>query len=177
MIVPGGGISLDGQRWIARRPGFLPPVMGLSRLFRRLMLERLIAAHGAGKLNFFGAHVHLADATAFADYLSPLKRTRWFVRAQRPFAGPKAVLASRSRSTHRAAIFNRRLIAADERSVTCKVKDDRIEGPRRYHTMTLDALEFIRRFSAPRAAHGLPPHPPLWPLGQRREGQQSRPSA
>ena len=146
MIVPGGGLSADGKRWIATRPNFFLPVLVLSRLFRRLMLEKLAAAHNAGKLTFFGAHAHLADAKAFAAFLAPLKRKRWFVYAKRPFAGPKAVLAYLSRYTHRVAISNSRLIAADATSVTFKVKDYRVEGPDRYTTMTLEAGEFIRRF-------------------------------
>jgi hypothetical protein len=146
MIVPGGGIATDGTRWIAKRPNFLLPVMVLSKLFRRLMLERLTAAHADGLLSFYGAHAHLADARSFAAYLAPLKKTRWFVYAKRPFAGPKAVLAYLSRYTHRVAISNRRLIVADGRTVTFNVKDYRIEGPRRYTTMTLDTHEFIRRF-------------------------------
>jgi hypothetical protein len=146
MIVPGGGLSVDGQRWIAVRPNFFLPVLVLSKLFRQLMLKKLAAAHKAGELAFFGAHAHLADANAFAAFLAPLKRTRWFVYAKRPFAGPRAVLAYLSRYTHRVAISNRRLIAADEASVTFKVKDYRIEGPGRYTTMTLDVAEFIRRF-------------------------------
>ena len=146
MIVPGGGISPDGKRWIATRPNFFLPVLVLSRLFRRLMLEKLAAAHKAGKLTFFGAHSHLADDKAFAAFLAPLKRTRWFVYSKRPFAGPKAVLAYLSRYTHRVAISNSRLIAADAQSVTFKVKDYRVEGPGRYTTMTLGAHEFIRRF-------------------------------
>lgn len=146
MIVPGGGIALDGTRWVAKRPNFLLPVMVLSRLFRRLMLERLAAAHAAGQLSLYGPHAALADAKAFADHLAPLRKTRWFVYAKRPFAGPKAVLAYLSRYTHRVAISNRRLIAADATSVTFKVKDYRIDGPGRYKTMTLQTHEFIRRF-------------------------------
>jgi hypothetical protein len=146
MIVPGGGLSLDGKRWIAARPNFFLPVLVLSRLFRRLMLEKLAAAHNADKLTFFGEHAHLADEKAFAAFLAPLKRRRWFVYAKRPFAGPKAVLAYLSRYTHRVAISNSRLIAADATSVTFKVKDYRVEGPRRYTTMTLATGEFIRRF-------------------------------
>ncbi len=146
MIVPGGGISPDGKRWIAARPNFFLPVLVLSRLFRRLMLEKLAAAHKAGKLTFLGAQAHLTDAKAFASFLAPLKRTRWFVYAKRPFAGPKAVLAYLARYTHRVAISNSRLIAADATSVTFKVKDYRVEGPGRYTTMTLAVAEFIRRF-------------------------------
>jgi hypothetical protein len=146
MIVPGGGIATDGTRWIAKRPNFLLPVLVLSKLFRRLMLERLTAAHAEGLLSFYGAHAHLADAGMFADYLAPLKKTRWFVYAKRPFAGPKSVLAYLSRYTHRVAISNRRLIAADGNSVTFKVKDYRIDGPGRYTMITLNAHEFIRRF-------------------------------
>jgi len=146
MIVPGGGISRDRSRWIAKRPDFFLPVRVLSKLFRRLMIEKLVAAHTAGQLTFHGAHAALVDTKAFVAYLTPLKRTRWFVYAKRPFAGPKAVLAYLSRYTHRVAISNQRLIAADAKTVTFKVKDYRIDGPGRYKTMTLDAHEFIRRF-------------------------------
>jgi len=146
MIVPGGGIALDRSRWLAKRPTFLLPVRVLAKLFRARMIEKLIAAHAAGQLTFYGAHAALSDARAFAAALAPLKRTRWFVYAKRPFAGPQAVLAYLARYTHRVAISNRRLIAADAKTVTFKVKDYRIEGPGRYKTMTLDAHEFIRRF-------------------------------
>jgi Putative transposase/Transposase zinc-binding domain len=146
MIVPGGGLSLEGERWIAARPNFFLPVLVLSKLFRRLMLEKLVAAHQAGKLTFFGAHAPLVEEKAFAAFLKPLRRTRWFVYSKRPFAGPKAVLAYLSRYTHRVAIANRRLIAADANSVIFKVKDYRVEGPGRYTTMTLATGEFIRRF-------------------------------
>ncbi len=146
MIVPGGGLSMDGARWIACKPNFLLPVRVLSTLFRRLMLERLMAAHQAGRLQFFGTHAHLANAKAFAALLAPLRKTRWFVYSKRPFAGPKAVLAYLARYTHRVAISNRRLIAIDQQHVTFKVKNYRVEGPGRYTTMTLNANEFIRRF-------------------------------
>jgi len=128
----------------------------LSRLFRRLFLKKLAAAHAADRLAFFGPHAHLADEDAFATFLTPLKQTRWFVYSKKPFAGPKAVLAYLSRYTHRVAISNRRLIAADEKGVTFKVKDYRIEGPGRYKTMTLATAEFIRRFLMhvlPKALH------------------------
>jgi hypothetical protein len=115
----------------------------LSKLLRRLMLMKLAAAHAAGQLQFFGVHARLADAKAFAAFLAPLRKKRWFVYSKRPFAGPKAVLAYLSRYTHRVAISNRRLIAFDGRQVTFKVKDYRIEGPGRYTTMTLDVGEFI----------------------------------
>ena len=146
MIVPGGGISLNGTRWIGCRPNYLLPVKVLSRLFRRLMLEMLVAAHDAGRLQFFGEHVHLADKAAFKAYLASLHRTRWFVYSKRPFAGPEQVLAYLSRYTHRVAISNSRLIAADETGITFKYKDYRIEGPGRYKTMSLKPGEFIRRF-------------------------------
>jgi len=146
MIVPGGGISLDGTRWIGCRPNYLLPVKVLSRLFRPLMLEMLVAAHDAGRLRFFGDHAHLADKAAFKAYLAPLHRTKWFVYSKRPFAGPEQVLAYLSRYTHRVAISNSRLIAADATSVTFRYKDYRIKGPGRYKTMTLEPGEFIRRF-------------------------------
>jgi len=146
MIVPGGGVALDGSRWVACKPNFFLPVLVLSKLFRRLMLEKLTAAHKAARLTFFGDRTDLADTKAFAAFLAPLKKMRWFVYAKRPFAGPKAVLAYLSRYTHRVAISNSRLIAADATSVTFKVKDYRVEGPGRYTTMTLGTHEFIRRF-------------------------------
>jgi hypothetical protein len=146
MIVPGGGLSSDRSSWLPAKPRFFLPVRVLSKLFRRLMLEKLAAAHAAGRLQFFGAHAHLVEAKAFAAFLAPLRKKRWFVYAKRPFAGPKAVLAYLSRYTHRVAISNSRLIKANAASVTFKVKNYRVEGPARYTTMTLATSEFIRRF-------------------------------
>src|SRR3974390_2042271 len=146
MIVPGGGISVDGERWVSCRPGFFLSVRVLSRLFRRLFLEKLIAAHQAGRLSFFGNHTHLADAQSFTAYLAPLRKTEWIVYSKRPFGGPEAVLAYLSRYTHRVAIANSRLIAFDQQSVTFKWKDYRIEGHDRHKQMTLATDEFIRRF-------------------------------
>jgi hypothetical protein len=152
MIAPGGGISANGERWVTCRRGFLLPVLVLSALFRRLMLEKVAAAHKAGKLKFFGELAGLADEAAFKAYLAPLRAIHWFVYSKRPLSGPKAVLAYLARYTHRVAISNRRLIAADEKSVTFTFKDYRIEGPGRYKSMTLATAEFIRRF----LAHVLP---------------------
>jgi hypothetical protein len=145
-IVPGGGLSLDGERWIACRRGFFLPVRVLSRLFRRRFLEELECAHRQERLRFFGAHTALADAAAFAAWLAPLKRCEWVVYAKRPFAGPEAVLAYLSRYTHRVAISNQRLVAMDTRGVTFRYKDYRAKGHTRHKTMTLAASEFIRRF-------------------------------
>jgi hypothetical protein len=146
MIVPGGGLSSDGERFIACRRGFFLPVRVLSRLFRRLMLERLAAVHAQGRLTFKGSLAKLAPAAAFAAVLKPLRRKNWFVYAKRPFAGPKAVLAYLSRYTHRVAISNARLIAHDERGVTFRYKDYRADGLARHKIMTLATDEFIRRF-------------------------------
>ena len=146
MIVPGGGISLDGERWVACRKGFFLPVRVLSRLFRRLFLSMLLAAHQAGHLKFFGDHAALADAQAFAAYLAPLRRPEWVVYTKRPFCGPQAVLAYLSRYTHRVAIANSRLIACDRAGVTFRWKDYRAEGSDRQKVMTLATAEFIRRF-------------------------------
>ena len=90
-IVPGGGLSLDGERWIACRPGFFLPVRVLSRLFRRRFLEALADAHRLGQLQFFGEYAALADPAVFAQWLAPLRACEWFVYAKRPFAGPEAV--------------------------------------------------------------------------------------
>ena len=146
MIVPGGGISLDGKRWVSCRPGFFLPVRVLSRLFRRLFLEKLTAAHEAGGLTLFGNHAPLADGKAFAAYLAPLRKSEWVVYSKRPFGGPHAVLAYLSRYTHRVAIANSRLIAFDDAGVTFKWKDYRAKGRERAKVMTLAVNEFIRRF-------------------------------
>jgi putative transposase/transposase-like zinc-binding protein len=145
-IVPGGGLAPDGEHWIACKPGFFLPVRVLSRLFRRLFLEKLATSHEAGRLQFFGQHQHLTDAKDFDNYLSPLRKIDWVVYAKRPFAGPEAVLAYLSRYTHRVAIGNSRLIACDERGVTFKWKDYRSKRHDRYKTLTLAIDEFIRRF-------------------------------
>ena len=146
MIVAGGGLSADGSKWVASKPGFFLPVRVLSKLFRRLMLEKLAKAQATGKLQFFGEHAHLAAADALAAFLAPLKTTRWFVYSKRPFAGPQAVLAYLARYTHRVAISNRRLVALDADHVTFRYKDYRRNGQERYRTMTLVPAEFIRRF-------------------------------
>jgi Putative transposase/Transposase zinc-binding domain len=146
MIVPGGGFSLDGKRWVCCRTRYLLPVPVLSSLFRRLLLDKLTAAHAAGKLQFFGKHAKLSDAKAFAAYLAPLRNSKWVVYCKRPFGGPEEVLRYLARYTHRVAISNRRLIACDDKGVTFKWKDYRIEGPDRYKLMSLATHEFIRRF-------------------------------
>jgi hypothetical protein len=146
MIVPGGGISLDGRRWISSRPAFLAPVRVLGALFRRLFLARLIKLHYAGKLVFFGAQADLADRRRFLRHLTPLRKKRWVVYAKAPFAGPEAVLAYLSRYTHRVAISNQRLIAYDKTGVTFRYKDYRREGAERQRVMTLAPQEFLRRF-------------------------------
>ena len=145
-IVPGGGLSADGQRWVACKPGFFLSVRVLSRLFRRRFLEELDRVHRAGQLQFFGEDAALADTEAFAAWLTPLRACEWVVYAKRPFAGPAAVLAYLSRYTHRVAISNQRLIAFDDQGVSFRWKDYRLKGHTRIKTMTLSADEFMRRF-------------------------------
>ncbi len=146
MIVPGGGIAPDGRSWVSCRPGFFLPVRVLSRLFRRLFLERLAALHQAGRLSFFGNDAHLAGAQSFAAWLAASRKTEWVVHVKRPFGGPQAVLAYLSRYTHRVAISNSRLIAFDRHGVTFRWKDYRVDGRDRQKRMTLATDEFIRRF-------------------------------
>ncbi len=146
MIVPGGGLSLDGTRWISGKAAFLLPVRVLSALFRGRMLAALMRAHKARRLSFFGDHALLTDKRAFARYLAPLRSRCWHVYAKRPFGGPEAVLAYLARYTHRVAISNSRLVAADAEHVTFRVKNYRLNGPDRYTTMTVTPAEFIRRF-------------------------------
>ena len=149
-IVPGGGLSADGQRWIACRKGFFLPVRVLSRLFRRLFLEKLTAAHARGALSFFGDLAHLATPEAFAAHLAPLRRAEWVVYAKPPFGGPIAVLAYLARYTHRVAIANSRLISMDDQAVRFRWKDYRTADPAtgavKIRTMALGPDEFLRRF-------------------------------
>ena len=145
-IVPGGGLSLDGQRWVSCRPRFFLPVRVLSRLFRRRFLDQLAAAHVEGRLAFFGDLAGLSDRAAFTARLAPLRRTEWVVYAKRPFAGPEAVLAYLARYTHRVAISSSRLVSCDDRAVTFRWKDYRADGQHRQKLMTLAPTEFMRRF-------------------------------
>jgi hypothetical protein len=145
-IVPGGGLAPDGQSWISCRPGFFLPVRVLSRLFRRLMCERLVSLHAAGKLAFFGDNAGLAEPCAFQSFLKPMRRIEWVVYAKPPFAGPDQVLRYLARYTHRVAIANSRLTSFDGARVALKVKDYRKDGATRYGQMALGAPEFIRRF-------------------------------
>jgi hypothetical protein len=145
-IVPGGGISLDGERWISCRPRFFLHVRVLARRFRRRFLEKLRAAHRAGRLRFFNDLAHLAERRAFSRYLAPWHKAEWVVYAKPPAAGPDAVLAYLSRYTHRVAISNSRLIALDDNGVTFTWKDYRAKGRYRQKTMTLTTDQFIRRF-------------------------------
>jgi hypothetical protein len=143
-VVTGGGLSRDGTRWIACRPGFFLPVRVLSRLFRRLFLHSLEQAFDAGRLRFGGSVESLADPAAFRRHLAPARQTEWVVYAKRPFAGPCQVLAYVGRYTHRVAIANNRLVAIEDDQVRFRWKDYRRES--QVKTMTLAAMEFLRRF-------------------------------
>lgn len=146
-LVPAGGISLDGERWVACRPGFLLPVRVLSRLFRRLFLEGLVEAHRRGQLEAFGDLAGLRERGAFRSYLATQRRREWVVYAKAPFAGPEQVLRYLARYTHRVAISNRRLVALDDDGgVTFCWKDYRANGRARSKVMRLSAGEFMRRF-------------------------------
>ena len=144
VIVPGGGLAPDGKTWIACRPGFFLPVRVLQRLYRRLFLQKLAAAHASGRLQFFDTLTPLSDPRAFARHLAPVRRLHWIVYAKKPFAGPEQVLRYLARYTHRIAISNRRIVALDDQSVTFTWKDYR-DGAKQKR-MTLDAHEFLRRF-------------------------------
>jgi hypothetical protein len=145
-IVPGGGLSLDNERWVSCKPGFFLSVRVLSRLFRRRFLEELGKAYHDGQIHFFGEYAELRHKNQFVEWLAPLKRCEWVVYAKRPFAGPEAVLGYLSRYTHRVAISNQRLIAANDNGVTFRYKDYRAKGHTRHKTMTLSHDEFMRRF-------------------------------
>ena len=176
-IVPGGGLSKDGEHWVACRRGFFLPVRVLSRLFRRRFLEELDRAYAAGLLQFFGEHAPLAQPERFATWLGELKEREWVVYAKRPFAGPEAVLAYLSRYTHRVAISNRRLVSMDEHGVTFRWKDYRAKGATKHKTMTLDADEFMRRFLLhvlPRGFHRIRYYGILSNSGRRENIERAR---
>ena len=143
-VVPGGGLSADGQRWISCRPDFFLPVRVLSHLFRRLFLESLQRAFDSGKLQFFNALESLRDRHAFVQFVDRMKDCDWVVYAKRPFAGPQQVLDYVGRYTHRVAISNNRLLDIENGQVCFEWKDYRTGG--QVKTMTLSADEFIRRF-------------------------------
>ncbi|HEX2481656.1 MAG TPA: IS91 family transposase [Methylomirabilota bacterium] len=143
-VVPGGGLAVDGTRWMACRPGFFLPVRVLSRLFRRLFLEYLDKAFEAGQLRFSASLAALHDRQAFAEYLAAARTTEWVVYAKPPFGGPRQVLDYVGRYTHRVAISNHRLLDIDDGQVRFRWKDYR-DGHQQ-KTMTLAADEFIRRF-------------------------------
>ena len=152
-VVPGGGLSRDGARWVSCRPGFFLPVRVLSRLFRRLFLAAVDEAFVAGRLRFSGTLHALADRQGFATHLQPARQTEWVVYAKPPFAGPDQVLDYVGRYTHRIAISNQRLLDLDADRVRFRYTDYRHPGASRQKTMTLAATEFIRRV----LLHVLPP--------------------
>jgi hypothetical protein len=143
-LVPGGGLCADGQSWIACRPRFFLPIPVLSRLFRRLFLERLQAAHAAGRLRFFGTLGDLGAGPAFAKALRPLRKMSWVVYAKPPFGSPAHVLAYLGRYTHRVAIANSRLVSMEDGAISFRWRDYRHGNAQKQ--MTLSADEFIRRF-------------------------------
>jgi Putative transposase len=174
-VVPGGGISLDGERWVSCRPGFFLSVRVLSRLFRRLFLEKLIAAHQGGRLSFFGDNIHLADAQSFAACLAPLRKAEWVVYSKRPFGGPEAVLAYRSRYTHPPRCHRQqppdRLRRAGRH---LQVEGLPHRGPRSIQAHDTRHRRVHPPLPHPRAAQRLPPHPPLRPVRQRPLRRQHR---
>jgi hypothetical protein len=145
-VIPGGGLSPDGERWVACKPGYFLCVKVLSRLFRRLFLEQLRTAFRKGKLRFFGELVELRKQVCFTRYLAPLQEAEWVVYAKRPFGGPLQVLDYLGRYTHRVALSNQRLLDVKAGEVTFQWKDYRAKGREKSRVMTLKSDEFIRRF-------------------------------
>ena len=173
-VVPGGGISLDGKHWIACRPGFFLPVRVLSRLFRRLFLEGLMAAFEAGELQFFADLAYLNQAKAFAAALTALRTVEWAVYAKRTFAGPEQLLAYLARYTHRVAITNNRLLELDESHVTFRWKKARQGGGHKRKVMCIQTCRVRAPLPPPRPTEWLSSHSSLWSLGERPSCQQAR---
>ena len=144
VVVPGGGLSPDGNRWVSCQAGYFLPVRVLSRLFRRLFIEALEKAFRAGELAFFSALADLNEPVAFQRYFAPVRQAEWVVYAKRPFAGPEQVLEYVGRYTHRVAISNNRVLDIEDGQVRFQWKDYRRDAEQK--TMTLSADEFIRRF-------------------------------
>jgi hypothetical protein len=143
-VVPGGGLSPDGRRWIAARPAFFLAVKPLAKLFRRIFLDRLSAAFAAGALSFFGDLAALADRARFGELIAAMRRIDWVVYCKKPFGGPDRVLAYLGRYTHRVAIANSRLLAVEDDHVAFSWRDYRADGAAKIMQLAPD--EFIRRF-------------------------------
>jgi hypothetical protein len=143
-VVPGGGLSAEGDRWIAARPGFFLPVRVLSRVFRGKFIEGLKRAWEHKRLEFHGGLAGLAETANFQQLVDQAVRHDWVVYSKRPFGGPEQVLKYLARYTHRVAISNQRLIGLSDGQVTFHWKDYARHG--RSHRMTIGALEFLRRF-------------------------------
>ena len=174
MIVPGGGLSLDGARWVAARSNFLVHVKVLARLFRGKMLAMLMHAHNADELKFFNAHAGLADKRTFKRFIAPLRRIKWVVDCKAPFAGPEQVLRYLSRYTHRVAISNRRLVAARRRRDCVPLEGLSRQRPRPLEDDEASPARVHQALPAARAAQGLPPHPPLRALCLRQSRREHR---
>lgn len=143
-VVPGGGLSRDGRRWIAAKPAFFLAVRPLAKLFRRMFLDRLNAAFAAGELNFFGDLAFLADGAQFREHVAAMRRVDWVVYCKKPFGGPERALAYLGRYTHRVAIANSRILAVEDDHVAFSWKNYRAGGAA--EIMRLAPDEFIRRF-------------------------------
>jgi Putative transposase/Transposase zinc-binding domain len=171
MIVPGGGLSEDGSRWVGARPDFLVHVHVLAAKFRGKFIAMLAEAHADGTLKFFNSHAGLADPKTFKRFLGPLRHIDWIVYCKPPFAGPEQVLRYLSRYTHRVAISNRRLVTSDDGGIAFRWKDYRADHAVRWKTMTLAPAEFIRRFLIhvlPKGFHRIR-HYGLFANGNRKE--------
>jgi hypothetical protein len=166
----------DNTRWVAARSNFLVHVNVLARLFRGKMLAMLVHAHDAGELKFFNSHAGLGDKTAFQRFIAPLRRTKWVAYCKAPFAGPEQVLRYLSRYTHRVAIANRRVVAADSEAIAFRWKDYRLNGANCWKTMRLPAARVHQALPAARIAQGLPPHPPLRALCLHQPRREHRDS-
>jgi hypothetical protein len=172
-VVPGGGLSPDGTRWIAGRPNFFLAVRPLAKLFRRLFLERLQKAYDAGALNFFGDLVDLANPASFGALVADMRGIDWVVHAKKPFGGPAQALAYLGRYTHRVAIANSRLAAIEDDHVAFAWKDYRQNGACKDHEAR--ARRVHPSLSLAHPARRLPPHPPLRLHGQWLSRRKARP--
>jgi hypothetical protein len=171
-VVPGGGLSVDGEGWRSCRRGFFLPVNVLARLFRRLFLQGLECAYEKGKLSFHGTCAFLAKPTAFKRLLKSVRAREWWVDAKPPFGGPEQVLSYLGRYTHRVAISNQRLLSLKHGKVTFSWRDNR--HGQMHSTMTLSADDFIRRFLLHVLPRGFQRIRQFGLLSNRRRGELAR---
>ena len=161
-LVTGGGLSLDGKRWISSRKDFFIPVKVISSLFRGKFLDGLKKVYEAGELRFAGQIEGLKEASVFKRFLTDLYHQEWVVYCKPPLKNPEKVMDYLGRYTHRVALSNDRLVKMEGNQVTFRWRDSADNN--KIKLLTLETFEFIRRFSAPCSTGSVCEDQVLWDL-------------